>query len=55
MFHRLLIEDWQRALSILSLTLFLAVFIVHTIRIRRIPPETIARLENLPLDSDEHA
>lgn len=52
MFHRILVEDWQRALSILSITLFLAVFIVHSIRVRRMSDKNIAHLENLPLEDD---
>ena len=55
MFHRLLVEEWQRALSVLSITLFLAVFVIHFIRVRRMPRETVARLENLPLENDDHA
>jgi hypothetical protein len=55
MFHRILVEEWQRALSILSITLFFAVFVVHFIRVRRMPRETVARLEALPLENDDHA
>jgi hypothetical protein len=55
MFHRILVEEWQRALSILSITLFFSVFIIHFIRVRRMPRETIAHLENLPLENDDHA
>ena len=55
MFHRILVEDWQRSLSILSITLFLAVFIINFIRVRRMPRETVAHLENLPLENDDHA
>jgi hypothetical protein len=55
MFHRILVEDWQRALSIMSITLFLAVFIIHFIRVRRMSRETVARLEKLPLESDDNA
>lgn len=54
MFHRIIVEDWQRALSILSITLFFTVFVVNFLRIRRLSPETIARLEKLPLESDDH-
>lgn len=35
MFHRILVEEWQRVLSILSITLFLALFVIHVVRIRR--------------------
>lgn len=55
MFRRILVEDWQRALSVLSITLFFAVFVVHFIRVRRLPRKTIAHLEKLPLEADEHA
>jgi hypothetical protein len=54
MFHRILVEEWQRVLSVLSITLFFAVFIIHFLRVRRIPRETIAHLENLPLENDDH-
>ena len=55
MFHRILVEEWQRVLSILSITLFFAVFVIHFIRVRRMSRESIARLESLPLENDEHA
>jgi hypothetical protein len=55
MFHRILVEDWQRALSVMSITLFFGVFLIHLIRVRRMSRETVARLENLPLENDDHA
>ena len=55
MFHRILVEEWQRVLSVLSITLFFAVFVIHFIRFRRMPGETIAHLEKLPLENDDHA
>ena len=54
MFHRILVEEWQRVLSVLSITLFFAVFVIHFLRARRMPREIIARLENLPLENDDH-
>jgi hypothetical protein len=54
MFHRILVEEWQRALSVVSITLFLAVFITNFIRVRRMSRETVARMENLPLENDDH-
>jgi len=54
MFHRIIVEEWQRALSILSITLFFAVFIINFIRVRRMPRATIAHLESLPLAPDDH-
>ncbi|HSI14370.1 MAG TPA: hypothetical protein VK961_20135 [Chthoniobacter sp.] len=53
MFHRVFVEEWQRALSILSITLFFCVFLINFARVRRMPRETIARLEKLPLENDE--
>ena len=54
MFHRVIVEEWQRALSVLSITLFFAVFILNFIRVRRMPRATIAHLESLPLATDDH-
>ena len=54
MFHRIIVEEWQRALSVVSIMLFFAVFILHSVRIRRIPRETIRHMENLPLENDDH-
>ena len=54
MFHRVLVEEWQRVLSVLSITLFFAVFIINFIRVRRMPRATIAHLESLPLAPDDH-
>lgn len=55
MFHRILVEEWQRALSVMSITLFFSVFVIHFIRVRRMSRETVAHLEKLPLENDEHA
>ena len=55
MFQRVLVEEWQRILSIISILLFFAVFVIHTIRVRRMPRETVARLAALPLEKDDHA
>ena len=55
MFHRILVEDWQRVLSVMSITIFLGVFLINLVRIRRMSRESIARLENLPLENDDHA
>ncbi len=54
MFHRIIVEDWQRSLSILSIMLFFAVFVIHFIRVRRMSRDTVAYLEKLPLDPDDH-
>ena len=55
MFHRIVVEEWQRALSVMSIVLFFSVFIIHTIRVRRMSRDTVAHLENLPLENDDHA
>ena len=54
MFHRILVEEWQRVLSIVSISLFFSVFIIHFIRVRRMSRDTVTRLENLPLENDDH-
>lgn len=57
MFHRILVEDWQRVLTIISFTIFGFVFLLMLLRVRRLPREEVQHLENLPLqnDSDDHA
>ena len=55
MFHRIVVEEWQRALSVMSILLFFSVFIIHSIRVRRMSGESIAHLESLPLENDDHA
>ncbi len=55
MFHRILVEEWQRTLSVVSILLFFAVFIIHSIRVRRMPKETVTHLSTLPLEDDDHA
>ena len=55
MFHRILVEEWQRALSVLSITLFFAVFLVQYLRVRRMSRDLVTHLETLPLEKDEHA
>jgi hypothetical protein len=55
MFHRILVEEWQRALSVMSIVIFLGVFLINLVRVRRMSRESIARLENLPLENDDHA
>jgi len=57
MFHRILVEDWQRALTIISFAIFAAVFLLTLARALRLSGDHVRRLENLPLenDSDENA
>ena len=54
MFRRIIVEEWQRVLSVISISLFLAVCVLHFFRVRRIPRETISHMENLPLEKDDH-
>lgn len=54
MFHRILVEDWQRALTIASFTLFFGVFLVTLLRVARMQKKEVRRLENLPLEQESH-
>jgi hypothetical protein len=54
MFHRILIEEWQRVLSIVSILLFLGVFLVTLLRVARMPRDSVRRMENLPLEHDDN-
>lgn len=54
MFHRILIDEWQHVLTIASFAIFFSVFVLTLLRIRRMPSQRIARLENLPLENDTH-
>lgn len=52
MFRRILVEDWQRVLSMVSIGIFFVTFILTTIRTWRTPRERLHHLENLPLGDD---
>jgi cbb3-type cytochrome oxidase subunit 3 len=52
MFRRILIDNWQTALTIVSFAIFFATFIAVLIRTFRTPRKKIAHLENLPLEDD---
>jgi hypothetical protein len=52
MFHRLLVEDWQRVLSISSFTVFAFVFLLTLARTFHLRREHVRHLENLPLAND---
>jgi hypothetical protein len=54
MFHRILVEEWQRVLSVMSITIFFCVFLINLVRVRRMSRESIARLESLPLENDDY-
>ena len=52
MFHRILVENWQTTLTIVSFAIFGIVFLAVLIRTWRAPNEAITRLENLPFEND---
>ncbi len=56
MFHRIIVEEWQRVLSATGILLFFIVFVSIVIRTFRMPRQTVQRLESLPLNDspDSH-
>ena len=52
MFHRILVEEWQRVLTVISFGIFMFTFAIIALRTWRMPRETVRRLENLPLEND---
>lgn len=52
MFHRIFVEEWQRVLSIVSISIFFVTFIITALRTWRTPREQLQHLENLPLGDD---
>jgi hypothetical protein len=52
MFRRILVENWQTALTIASFAIFFTTFAAVLIRTLRTPRKQIAHLENLPLEDD---
>jgi hypothetical protein len=50
MFHRIIVEEWQRVLSAIGILLFFFVFVSIVIRTYRMPRQTLRHLESLPLD-----
>jgi hypothetical protein len=54
MFQRIVVEEWQRVLSVLSILIFLASFLVITVRAMRMPKRKLQHLESLPLADDTH-
>jgi len=52
MFHRILVEDWQRMLTMISFAIFAAVFLLTVARAMRLSRDRIRHLENLPLEND---
>ena len=52
MFHRILVEEWQRVLTMISVGIFFTTFVITVLRVWRTPRETIRRMENMPLEKD---
>lgn len=52
MFHRILVEEWQRVLTLVSFSIFFVTFLVTAFRTWRTPRERLQHLENLPLGDD---
>ena len=55
MFHRILVEDWQRVLTTISFGIFLVTFALTALRTWRMPRESVRRMENMPLENDTNA
>ncbi len=53
MFHRIIVEEWQRVLSAIGILLFFFVFVSIVIRTYRMSKKSIQHLESLPLN-DTH-
>ena len=52
MFRRILVENWQTVLTVVSFAIFAAVFLAVLIRTWRAPRDQIDRIARLPLDND---
>jgi hypothetical protein len=52
MFRRILVENWQTTLTLLSFAIFGAVFVSVLIRAALTPGEKISKIANLPLEND---
>jgi hypothetical protein len=52
MFRRIIIENWQATLTLVSFALFGAVFVSVLIRTWLTPREKLDKIANLPLEND---
>lgn len=52
MFQRILVEEWQRVLSVMSIAIFLVCFLIIALRAMRMPKQKLQHLESLPLADD---
>lgn len=50
MFRRIIVEEWQTALTILGLSLFGLVFTLNLVRIWCMPASQVRHLAHLPLE-----
>lgn len=55
MFHRILVEEWQRVLTMISISIFFTTFVITALRTWRMPRECIRRMENMPLENDTNS
>lgn len=56
MFHRIIVEEWQRILSAIGILLFFIVFVSIVIRTFRMSRQKVQHLASLPLNDapDSH-
>jgi len=54
MFRRIIVEDWERTLSLVGWLLFALVFVSAAIRAVLMPKEAVRKMENLPLENESH-
>ena len=54
MFRRIILEDWQRDLSLLGWALFALVFVTSTLRAFWLPKNVVRKLEDMPLEEESH-
>jgi hypothetical protein len=54
MFQRIFVEEWQRTFSLLSFTIFFAIFLLASYRAIRMSRKRRDHLKNLPLAPDDH-
>lgn len=52
MFHRILVEEWQRVLSLFSVLIFFGCFLLIALRALRLPKKQAEHLASLPLADD---
>lgn len=53
MFRRIIVEEWQNALSIAALLLFFGSFLLSFLRVLAMPKSQVTNLKNLPLEPEQ--